>query len=158
MSLKTTIMKPLIILLSSFFITTFVIKLITKQYDIALSARIAMSVMLCFTAIGHFVFTKGMSLMIPQFIPLKTCFVQLTGVFEILLAVGLVIPKFKVISGWILIVFLILMLPANVYASIHTINYQKGTFDGHGLSYLWFRIPLQTLFILWAYHSTIRML
>ncbi|MGC6432179.1 MAG: hypothetical protein ACON5F_14130 [Jejuia sp.] len=151
-------MKPLIILLSSFFITTFVIKLITKQYDIALSARIAMSVMLCFTAIGHFVFTKGMSLMIPQFIPLKTCFVQLTGVFEILLAVGLVIPKFKVISGWILIVFLILMLPANVYASIHTINYQKGTFDGHGLSYLWFRIPLQTLFILWAYHSTIRML
>ncbi len=151
-------MKPLIVLLSSFFIAIFVMKLITKQYDVALSGRIAMSAMLCFTAIGHFMFTKGMSMMIPQFIPLKTCFVQLTGVFEILLAVGLLIPKFKVISGWALIIFLILMLPANVYASIHTINYQKGTFDGHGLSYLWFRIPLQVLFILWAYNGAIRIL
>lgn len=151
-------MKPLVVLLTSFFIAIFVVKLITKQYNIALSGSIAMSVMLCFTAIGHFVFTKGMAMTIPQFIPLKTRLVQLTGVFEIILAVGLLIPKFKVISGWALIVFLVLMLPANVYAAIHTINYQKGTFDGHGLNYLWFRIPLQFLFILWAYNSAISIL
>ena len=149
-------MKPFIVLLSSFLIAIFAIKLLKREYDFLLSARIAMSIMLCFTAIGHFAFTKGMSMMIPQFIPMKTSLVYFTGVFEILLAIGLLIPKLKVISGWTLVVFLIFMLPANVYASLHNVNYQKGTFDGNGISYLWFRIPLQFLFIIWTYISSIR--
>ncbi|MEM9866475.1 MAG: hypothetical protein AAF765_02220 [Bacteroidota bacterium] len=148
-------MKPLLVLLISFVIAIFAVKLIYEQYDFALSARIAMSIMLCFTAMGHFVYTKGMSMMIPEWIPFKTSFVHLTGVFEILLAVGLLIPKLKVISGWTLIIFLLLMLPANIYAAIHQVDYQKGTFEGNGLSYLWFRIPLQVLFIVWAYMSSI---
>lgn len=149
-------MKPLIILLSSFLISLIVIKITNKEYDFALSGRIAMSIMLLFTAIGHFAFTKGMSMMIPKFIPYKETFVHLTGIFEILLAIGLLIPRFKYISGWTLIIFLLLMLPANIYASINNINYQKGTFDGNGLAYLWFRIPLQFLFIAWTYFSAIR--
>ncbi|WP_308993728.1 hypothetical protein QLS71_015160 [Mariniflexile litorale] len=149
-------MKPLIILLLTFIICLFVIKFTRKEYDFALSARVAMSMMLVFTAIGHFVFTKGMSMMIPRFIPFKESFVHLTGIFEILLVIGLLIPKLKVISGWTLIIFLLLMLPANIYASINNVNYQKGTFDGNGLAYLWFRIPLQILFIIWTYISTIR--
>lgn len=149
-------MKPLAILLSTFVISLFVIKALNKEYNFALSGRIAMSTMLLFTAIGHFVFTKGMSMMIPGFIPHKEMFVHLTGIFEILLAIGLLIPQLKCISGWILVVFLLLMLPANIYASINNVNYQKGTFDGNGLVYLWFRIPLQFLFIVWTYFSTIR--
>lgn len=149
-------MKPLVVLLSCFVIAVFVIKIVNKKYDFALSARIAISIMLCFTAIGHFAFTKGMSMMIPQFIPYKEIFVHLTGLFEILLAIGLLIPKLKVVSGWALIVFLVLMLPANIYASLNNVNYQKGTFDGHGITYLWFRIPLQFLFIVWTYLSSIR--
>ena len=149
-------MKPLIILLVTFISLLIAIKLIRKEYDFALAARIAMDLMLVFTAIGHFVFTKGMSMMIPPFVPFKENMVYLTGLFEILLAIGLLNPKFKVISGWPLIVFLLLMLPANIYASLHNVNYQKGTLDGNGVSYLWFRIPLQILFIIWAYFSAIR--
>lgn len=149
-------MKPLIVLLSSFVIAIFAVKIITKEYDFALSARIAISVMLCFTALGHFIYTKGMSMMIPQFIPYKASFVHITGIYEILLAICLLIPRLKVISGWALIIFLLLMLPANIYAALNNINYQKGTFDGDGLRYLWFRIPLQCLFIVWTYLSSIR--
>ncbi|MDY0781545.1 hypothetical protein [Tenacibaculum sp. IB213877] len=156
--LKDNNMKPLIVLLSSFLIIVFYVKIINKEYNFTLSARIAMSVMLCFTAIGHFTFTKGMSMMIPKFIPHKTNLVYLTGLFEILLAFGLQISKLKVISGWTLIAFLVLVLSANIYASIHNVDYQKGTFDGSGLSYLWFRIPLQFLFIAWTYFSSIRIL
>ena len=65
-------------------------------------------------------------------------------------------PRFKYIIGIILIVFLLLMLPANIYASMNNVNYQKGTFEGNGLTYLWFRIPLQFLFITWTYFSAIR--
>jgi len=149
-------MKPLIVLILSFAISIFVIKIIKKEYDFTLSARIAMSIMLLFTAIGHFAFTKGMSMMIPEFIPFKESVVYLSGIFEILIALGLLIPKFQTVSGWALIVFLLLMLPANIYASLNNVNYQKGTFDGNGIIYLWFRIPLQILFIIWVYISTIR--
>lgn len=149
-------MKPLIVLLFSFTISLFILKIIKKEYDFALSARIAMSIMLVFTAVGHFAFTKGMSMMISKFIPFKESFVYLTGMFEILLAIGLLITKFKTISGYALIIFLLLMLPANIYASVNNVNLQKGTLDGNGIMYLWFRIPLQILFIIWTYISTIR--
>ena len=149
-------MKPLIVLLLSFTISIFIIKIIKKEYDFALSARIAMSIMLLFTAIGHFAFTKGMSMMIPEFIPFKESVIYLSGICQILLAFGLLIPKFQTVSGWALVIFLLLMLPANIYASMNKVNYQKGTFEGNGLTYLWFRIPLQFLFIIWAYISAIR--
>lgn len=149
-------MKPLSVLLLTFILALFVIKFTQKEHNFTLAARIAIATMLLFTAIGHFIFTKGMSMMLPSFLPYKTNIIYLTGIFEILLAIGLLIPKFQIISGWLLIIFLILMLPANIYASLSKINYQKGTFDGNGLSYLWFRIPLQILFIIWTYISSIR--
>lgn len=149
-------MKPLLVLLISFLIAIFAIKIVHKEYDIDLAARIAMAIMLCFTAIGHFVFTKGMTLMIPKFIPYKESFVHATGFFEILLAIGILIPRFSYIAGVLLIIFLLLMLPANIYAAIKNVNYQKATFDGNGLTYLWFRVPLQILFIIWTYLSTLK--
>ena len=115
-----------------------------------------MSAMLAFSAIGHFVFTKGMSLMIPEFIPFKTETVYLTGIVEIIFAIGLFFPNYRVLTAWLLIVFLIVVLPANIYASIKQLDYQKSTFDGNGLTYLWFRIPLQILFIIWIYLSSVK--
>ena len=68
-------MKPLLVLLASFLVATVSIKLLQKEYDINLSGKIAMSIMLGFTAIGHFAFTKGMTLMLPSFIPLLVNFI-----------------------------------------------------------------------------------
>ncbi len=149
-------MKPLIVLLSVFGISLLVTKILRGNFDFALSGKIAMSAMLVFTAVAHFAFTKGMAMMLPDFIPYKTETVYLTGIMEITFAIGLFIPNFRVITGWLLIAFFILILPANIYASIKQIDYQKGTFDGNGLSYLWFRIPLQILFIVWTYISAIK--
>lgn len=149
-------MKPLIVLLSVFAVSLAVNKIFRGNYEFALSGRIAMSVMLLFTAIAHFVFTKGMAMMLPDFIPYKTETIYLTGVIEIFAALGLFIPSFRVITAWLLIAFFIVILPANIYAAIKNIDYQKGTFDGNGLTYLWFRIPLQILFIIWTYLSVIK--
>ncbi len=148
-------MKPLIVLLSVFAISLVVNKIFRGNYEFALSGRIAMSVMLVFTAVAHFAFTKGMAMMIPDFIPYKTEMVYLTGIIEIVAAIGLFVPNFRVITAWLLIAFFIFILPANIYAAIKHIDYQKGTFDGNGLTYLWFRIPLQILFIVWTYLSAI---
>jgi uncharacterized membrane protein len=149
-------MKPLIVLIAVFSLSLISIKLLTQKYDWPLAGRIAMCAMLCFTAIAHVAFTKGMTMMIPEFVPLKTELVYLTGVLEILLGIGLLVPNFTVFSAWALIAFFILLLPANIYAAIHHIDYQKGTFDGNGPVYLWFRVPLQLFFIGWTYVSAIK--
>jgi uncharacterized membrane protein len=149
-------MKPLFVLLGTFVISLLVIKMFTKTFDYPLSGRIAMAVMLVFTAIGHFAFTKGMTMMLPDFIPFKTEIIYLTAIIEIIAGLGLLIPSFRVWTGWALILFFILLLPGNIKAAIQHIDYQKGTFDGNGPNYLWFRIPLQILFIVWTYVSAIR--
>ncbi|MDX6191684.1 hypothetical protein SGQ83_20180 [Flavobacterium sp. Fl-318] len=148
-------MKPLLILISVFLISLVSIILLSGDYNFALAARIAMSVMLLFTAIAHFVFAKGMSMMLSDFIPYKTVVIWLTGFIEIAAAIGLLIPQIRIITAWLLIVFFILILPANIYAATKQIDYQKGTFDGNGTTYLYFRIPLQLLFIVWVYLSAI---
>ena len=151
-------MKPLIVLIAFSIIAIFTLKLINGVYNITLSARIGMSIMLLFTAMGHFMFTEGMTMMIPDFIPLKKEIVYFTAIVEILGAIGLHIPKFRTITAWLLVIFFIMMLPANIKASIEQIDYQKASFNGNGLMYLWFRIPLQFLFILWVYFSAIKII
>src|SRR6202008_2360902 len=146
-------MKPLIVLLLSFVIALIATKFTYTNFDCALSARIAMAAMLVFTAIAHFAFTKGMAMMIPGFIPWKKGLVYLTGIIEICAAAGLLIPDYRVVTAWLLIVFFVLLIPANIKAAIRHIDYQKGTFDGSGPAYLWFRVPLQILFIVWTYFA-----
>lgn len=149
-------MKPLIVLLSVFAISVIAIKILYGIYDFSLSGRIAMSAMLVFTAIGHFVYTRGMAMMLPDVIPWKTTVVYLTGIIEIVAAAGLLIPRFSIITGWLLITFFIIILPANINAAVKLVDYQKGTFEGKGLNYLWFRIPLQILFIVWTYFASVK--
>lgn len=129
---------------------------INGDYQPALAGRIAMSAMLLFTAVAHFVFTNGMTMMIPGFIPLKKILVYITGIFEIIAAICLLMPNLKLLSGWLLIIFFILMLPANIYAASKNINYQQADYNGNGISYLWFRVPLQLFFITWVWLAAIK--
>jgi uncharacterized membrane protein len=149
-------MKPLFVLLVTFLLSLAVLKILSGAYNFLLSGKIAMSVMLLFTASGHFAFTKGMAMMLPAFVPYKIQIIYLTGILEIFAAVGLFIPSFREITGWLLIVFFILLLPSNVYAAIKHIDYQKATFNGNGPGYLWFRVPLQLLFIIWVYFFVLK--
>jgi uncharacterized membrane protein len=144
-------MKPLVVLIVVFVIALGVTYFMQHEANINVSGRIAMSVMLLFTAIGHFKFTKGMAMMLPAFIPAKKQMVLLTGFIETAAAIGLLIPSTIKITGILLIVFFVLILPANIYAAVKKIDLEKANYNGSGLNYLWFRIPLQMLFIGWVY-------
>lgn len=145
-------MKVLIVLLATFGIGLIVTKL-TGDFNVKLSAQIAMAVMMAFTALGHFKFTKGMAMMLPAFIPYKKQVVYITGVIEIAAAVGLLIPATRTLTAWCLILFFVVLTPANINAAMKHLNMEKATFDGPGREYLWFRMPLQLLFIAWVYWS-----
>ena len=149
-------MKPLVVLITVFLLSLLITWLVTGIVNTDLSGRIAMAVMLVFTAIGHFKFHQGMTMMMPDFIPLKKELVYATGIFEIVAGVGLLIKETEYFTGIALIIFFLLILPANINAAIRKIDFEKGTYEGSGPGYLWFRIPLQVLFIWWAYWFAVR--
>ncbi len=144
-------MKPPIVLISVFTLSLLLFKAFTGEWKYFISGNIAMCCMLLFTGVAHFVFTKGMVMMMPSFIPYKREMIYSTGVLEFLLGIGLVIPQTRHISSILIIIFFIVLLPANISAAFSHVNIEQADYSGPGLRYLWFRIPLQLIFILWVW-------
>ena len=148
-------MQPLFILVGTFILVLVVARIIKKSWQPYLAGKLGMSIMLVFTASGHFLFPDGMALMLPESIPFRKEIIYATGVIELAAAVGILVPRLQRLTGWVLIIFFISILPANIYAAMHRVNLQTASYDGKGLEYLWFRIPLQILFIAWVYYFVI---
>ncbi|RDC56482.1 hypothetical protein DU508_12900 [Pedobacter chinensis] len=149
-------MKPLFVLLITFVLLVAFNKYTDADKSHIFAGNIAMSVMLLFTAIGHFKFKTSMAAMVPLFIPKKVEIILLTGILEILFAIGLGVEHTRYYTGITLIVFFIAILPANIYAAKHRINYEDLHKPGPGLKYLWFRVPFQFFLIAWVWYFSIR--
>ena len=114
-------------------------------------ARVGLSLFFLFTAIGHFIKTEEMTTMLPPVIPYRVELIYLTGVLELLGAIGVWIPSLMKLTGVCLILMLIGVLPSNIYSAVNHI-----AFGGHGAgpAYLLFRVPFQ-LFLIWlVYFAT----
>jgi uncharacterized membrane protein len=145
-------MVTLIILLLSFLIYWLLNKhLLEEKYAISFVGRASLSTLLLFTGIAHFILTQEMMLMLPDFVPFKIELVYLTGYLELLAAAGLVIQRTAKWTSIALMLFFIIILPANILAS-----FKRIAFGGDGPAYLYFRIPLQIFFIWWAYYFGVR--
>ncbi|MBE9462913.1 hypothetical protein ACFP1I_15070 [Dyadobacter subterraneus] len=148
-------MFVLLVLIISFGVSCGFFELISGNPNLLFSGNIAMCIMLLFTAIGHFKFPDGMAKMIPSFIPYKKELVFITGILEVLAGFALLFPQTRYFAGLFLLLFFICILPANIYAAAHHLDYQKGTYDGNGLKYLWFRVPMQIFLIAWVWFFAI---
>lgn len=93
-----------------------------------------------------------MAMMLPGSIPCRKGIIHLTGILEISGAIGLLARAAYKTDAWLLVFFLILVLPANVYAAVHHINLEKADNSGNGIKYLWFRVLLQLFFIAWIWY------
>jgi len=72
-------MKPLLVLLIVFGITATASKIFYHSWNLEFAGNFAMSIMLLFTAMAHFAFSKGMAMMLPSFVPFKAQTVYMTG-------------------------------------------------------------------------------
>ena len=97
--------------------------------------------------------TESMIQMLPEFIPYKKETVYLTGILEISASIGLLIQRLSKLTSILLIVFFLAILPANIVGSIKQVNFGG---MAKGVSHLYFRIPLQVLFIFWTYYFGIK--
>ena len=134
-------MVPLIVLLVTYGTARLALR---RRPDRTLPGRVALSLMLVVTGVTHFTSTGALAAMVPPVFPAPVGLVYATGVAELVLA-GLLLARPTPALGWTLILMFVALLPANVYGAMQGVG-----LGGHGLAYLWFRIPLQILFIIWA--------
>jgi uncharacterized membrane protein len=113
---------------------------------------IGLSLLFLFTGAGHFLQTEPMSQMLPPWVPAPVALVYLTGVLELAIAIGLLLPETRRAAGWMAAAVLVLFFPANIYAAINHVP-----MGGHawGPVYLMVRAPLQLAILFWVYRFTL---
>jgi uncharacterized membrane protein len=111
------------------------------------SARVALATMFLFTAMAHFTRMKNdLIAMVPPALPRPDLLIFVTGIAELAGAAGLLIPATTFWAAVGLIVLMLAMLPANISAA------RRGVLlRGRAATPVWLRVPMQVLFILWAW-------
>ena len=99
---------------------------------------------------GHLLPPRGVVELIPPFFPLRTLSSYASGVLELAFAV-LLWTRWARAAGWVIIVYLVLVLPFNIYGWTipgNTPSYVNAPY------YLWLRVPMQAVFIVFAWFGT----
>jgi uncharacterized membrane protein len=101
--------------------------------------------------VNHFVDPTPYLGMMPAYLPWHLELVYLSGVFEILGGLGLLIAQTRRAAAWGLVALLIAIFPANLNMAIHQLA--LGTVQVPAWA-LWARLPLQGVLIAWAWWYT----
>ena len=139
-------MAPLIVMFAAWLIARFIgvtgLWLAVDSWSGAL--RIALAAMFAFTAVSHFHPGTRSDLirMVPASLPAPALLVTVTGVLELLGAIGLLVPQTLPLAAYSLIALLVAMFPANVHAA------REGLMvAGRRATPLLWRLPLQVFWI-----------
>ena len=145
----------LLLLLTAPLIVITLLSYLSPRFNLRFStrARIGLTLFFLFTGVGHFIRTEPMAAMLPPSIPYRVELIYLTGVFELLGAIGVWIPKLMRIIGVCLMVMMIAVLPANIYSAFNRVEFGG---HEHGPVYLLWRVPFQLFVIAWIYFATQR--
>ena len=107
------------------------------------ATRIGLAVMFFFTAVAHFNRMRpDLIRMVPPQLPNPAALVTLTGIAELLGAIGLLLPAVSHWAALALALLLVAMFPANVHAA------RSGTtLGGRPATRLALRLPMQLIWI-----------
>jgi uncharacterized membrane protein len=98
--------------------------------------------------VGHFVVPELFIPMVPPMLPSPRGLVYVSGVFELGLGLMLLHPAWRRLASYGLIALYIAVFPANVYMALAGLPFGDLPTPGWAL---WARLPLQAVFIAWAY-------
>jgi uncharacterized membrane protein len=104
-----------------------------------------------FAGVSHFTDPDFFVSIMPPYLPAHLDLVYLSGVFEILGGLGVLHPATRSFAGWGLIALLVAVFPANLHMALNPEPFVAG---GTPLWGLYLRLPLQLVFIAWAWWAT----
>ena len=104
----------------------------------------------------HFTMTAEFASIVPPTLPYPATIVRFTGLLELLFAAGLLTPKVRRTTGWLLAAYLLAVLPANIHMAM-----ERMPLGGRVLSdaVLWGRVAMQfplMALVVWAAESLSR--
>ena len=99
--------------------------------------------------VDHFVNPDFYLNIMPPSFPLHAEAVYISGVFEILGGVCVLIPQLRKIAGWGLVALLVAVYSANIYMAI-----SPQAFPDIPVALLYVRLAFQFVFFYWAYSVT----
>jgi uncharacterized membrane protein len=110
--------------------------------------RVILGAAMIAIGIAHFASPQPFVQIIPKALPWPLFLVYLSGAAEIAGGAGLFVPRLRRAASFGLIALYIAVFPANVNMALHQIP-----LGGQAVSpfVLWGRLPLQLVFIAWAY-------
>jgi len=95
----------------------------------------------------HFIAPEFYLRIMPPYIPWHAAMVRISGFFEILGGVGLLLPRTRRAAAWGLVALLIAVFPANLYMAMHPVDAGAASIAP---ALRWGRLPLQAVFIVWV--------
>ena len=110
---------------------------------------LGLSAFFIYFGVDHFINPDFYLSIMPPSFPLHLEAVYISGLFEILGGIGVLLSKTRKLAGWGLFALLIAVYPANIYMAL-----TPEAFPDIPLSALYFRLVLQFLFFYWAYSVT----
>lgn len=112
-------------------------------------ALVGLSLVFVAAGVNHFVNPDFYVQIMPPYLPAHLELVYLSGVFEILGGVAVLVPGIRGAAGWGLVLLLVAIFPANLHMALN-----PDLFPGLSPAALYARLPLQAFLIAWAYWAT----
>ena len=112
-------------------------------------ALLGLGVFFVAAGVNHFLSTDFYVPMMPPYLPAHLELVYLSGFFEILGGILVLVPRTRALAGWGLIAVLVAIFPANVHMAL-----SPELFPDMPVFALYARLPFQVVFFAWAYWAT----
>ena len=106
--------------------------------------RLVLAALFVVAGVAHFRAPEPFVKIVPPYLPSPYVLVYVSGIFEILGGLGILVPATRLIAGWGLIALLLAVFPANIYMA--TAGVKIGGFPSQSWM-AWARLPLQFVLI-----------
>ena len=115
-----------------------------------------MGAMYVVAGLSHFVAPTVYAQVVPPVFPRPLALVYLSGAAEILLGVGVMVPRTRRLAAWGLVALLLAVFPANVYMATHDVVLEgvPAWASTPSNAATWARLPFQLVLIGWAWWYT----
>ena len=118
---------------------------------IKLILRVLLAIFMIVAGTLHWVTPDPFVNIVPSYLPYPLVLVYISGVFEILGGIGLLVPPTSKAAAWGLIALFIAVFPANINMAFNQIQ-MDGIPDSDLLR--WGRLPFQSVLIAWDWWYT----
>jgi uncharacterized membrane protein len=99
----------------------------------------------------HFIKPAPYLRSMPPYIPAHSAMVRISGAFEILGGLGLLLPATRRVAAFGLVALLIAVFPANIYMAVHPVEAGASAIAS---VLRWGRLPLQLVLVWWLLRCT----